>query len=261
MSFTAIDYSLWITINVCNCILLTLLRRGSSWRYISFFTFYVIFEMAQSIILVCVLQGVIHHLVAFSWYTRTYTTFLVPEYFLQLGTLYQLYYRLLKPQKVLPERAFYVFLSGCVLILIICAIIALQGPASLSTHVASIFVDFSRSINLMQCAGYFFVVAFASSLGLPGRHFIVGVALGMGISRLGDLALAAIVAQWGAEIYHFVRYLPYLTYLCSVLIWIDYFRREQAASLALNPSMLAALQKLQEQVDRVFPHRKNGSQL
>src|SRR5579883_40545 len=259
MSFTIIDWFLWIVSNICSCILLFLLHKGHARRDISFFRVYVLFELVQSIVFGSMVLGIVHHVFALLWYRRIYLAFLIPEYVLQLGILYQLYDRLLKSHKVLPERAFYVFLSGCVLILIICAIITLQKPASLSTHVASIFVDFSRSINLMQCAGYFFVVAFSSSLGLPDRHFIVGIALGMGIYRLGELVLAALVAQWDVYVYHYIRYLPDLTYVCSTLIWIDYFRREQSATFALHPSMLALLQRIQQQTDRFFPRRRSDT--
>ncbi len=261
MSFTALDYSIWIAINVCHCILLLLLWRSRSRPNISFFTAFIVFKTAQSVIFITVFHLVMHHLTKPIWYARAFTVLLIPDYFLQLGTLYQLYYRLLKQHKVLPRRAFYVFLMGCVLILSVSAIISMQQPASLSTRIASIFTDFSRSINLLQCAGYFFVVAFASSLGLPARHSIVGIALGMGISRLGDLALAAIVSQWGLSVYLSIRYLPDLTYLCSTLIWIDYLRREESAVIALHPGMLAILQKLQQHVDRFFSRRQNRSTL
>jgi hypothetical protein len=252
MAFTTFDYSIWAILIACNFILATLIWRERRRLHLSFFVIYAIFQLAQSITLLVVTRLVLIHLLSETWYTGLFFFQLSADYVLQLGILYQLFYALLSPYKALPDRAFQVFLAGCGTLVMAIALLVLLKPAHFENHRgASIIVDIMLSFNLLQCTGCFFVVAFASSLGLPLRHYIVGIALGLGVSNLGILALTAIANKLGLNSSKLVHNLPDLLYICSVLIWIEYFRHTESVRTALHPKMLEVLQRLKRALDRI----------
>lgn len=252
MSSALSDYVIAASITLSNVTLLSFAWRQRSRHNLAFFLAYVFFETINYPLLFVLQMLWLHHLIPLWWYGWPYFISLFVECALQVAVVYQLFHELFKPYQVLPERAFRVFLAGCAAILIVCTIVAFSQPAHFSTRGAALSVDMLLSFNLLQCVTCFFIVAFASSLGLPMRHIIVGIALGLALTSLGTLAIMAITARLGQSSYRVIYHIPDLVYLCSALIWIDYFRRAESVRLIPHPQMLGLLQKMKRILDSIF---------
>ena len=257
MSFTTVNYLIWIAVFTCSLTASILIWRQHSLVYLRFFVAYTFFECIDYALSLILYELSAIRALPQSWYVGCFWVLLFLEYALQVGVIYQLFHTLLKSYKILPDRAFHVFVAGCVAIVMISTIIVMREPTSFSAKLATIGVDIMLSFNLLGCAACFFIVAFASALGLPRRHFIVGIALGIGLINLGVLVTLAIASRYGMNSYGAIKHMPELIYLCSTLIWIDYFRRNELERVPLHPQMLGALQKLKRALDFVFTFAVN----
>src|SRR5579872_2307866 len=132
MSSHTVDYSVSLAIIGCNFALLSMVWKRRLQFSIPLFIAYVLFETIQSVLFLILLSlTFVTHVIPRPWYDSIYFVLLFLEYVLQLGVLYQLFHELFRPHKVLPDRAFQVFLFGCIALLVASGLVAMAQPEHL----------------------------------------------------------------------------------------------------------------------------------
>jgi len=103
-------------------------------------------------------------------------------------------------------------------------IAVLRPPIGANRFVATVFV-FEIIVRCLQLAVFFLIFGLAQFYDLFWRQYSFGIASGFGIAAFGILTTVVARSVFGTRYASTLQYLPSVTYLIAVLIWLAAFFR------------------------------------
>ena len=225
---------LWITPHVLLGVLVVVLCKRRLYREFPVFFAYVLYEIAQFILLFALysIPG------AGKQYAYAYCATLLLSIALRFGVIDEVSKDLFRESQFLKVSARRALQCVTGLLLIMGILLAVYAPGNNTGRwYAGVFVV-NRGAAMVQVGLLLALLLFSRFLGLSWRRPAFGIALGLGVLTSVDLAYSALRAEFtsrvGAE---FLNLLVTGTYLVCVSTWIGYLLAPELkpASLTVVP--------------------------
>src|SRR5512140_2447901 len=108
----------------------------------------------------------------------------------------------------------------------ILTLVAVAGTALLRSsaveQVMTAFRDLDFGLNLIAVGMLFSLVLFTRVLGISWRSIPAGIALGLGVDAVANVAVAPLLSQWGRAGYIAVDIIRMSAFQVCVLVWFVY---------------------------------------
>jgi hypothetical protein len=141
----------------------------------------------------------------------------------------------------------------------ILTLVAVAGTALLRSsameQVMTVFRDLDFGLNLIAVGMLFSLVLFTRVLGVSWRSVPAGIALGLGIDAVANVAVAPLLSQWGKAGYIAVDIIRMSAFQVCVLVWCAYLflpetvSRTRASNLEVS-NLELHLKELQRMMER-----------
>jgi len=231
----ALSLFLWITPHALLGVLGVILCRRRLYREFPVFFAYVLYEIAQFILLFA-LYSVLG--VTSKPYAYVFSATLMISIALRFGVIDEVSKDLFRESQFLKVAARRSLMCVTGLLLVMGVLLAVYAPGDNSARwYAGIFVV-NRGAAMVQCGLLLSLLLFARFLGLSWRRPAFGITLGLGVLTSVDLATYALRAAFASEVAaDFSDLLATGAYLVCVSIWIGYLLAPElkSASLAVVP--------------------------
>jgi len=226
---------LWISPHVLLGVVAVVLCKRRLYRKFPCFFAYVLYEIAQFIVLFAS-RAVLG--ASLEKYSYAFSATLLFSIALRFGMIDEVSKDLFRESQFLKVTARRSLLGVTGLLLVAAVLLAVYAPGDNSAKLyAGIFVV-NRGAAMVQCGLLLSLLLFSRLLGLSWRRPAFGITLGLGILTSVDLAASALRAAFTseAEVYS-LDVLITGTYLVCVSIWIGYLLAPELdpASLTLVP--------------------------
>jgi hypothetical protein len=226
---------LWITPHTLLGVLAVVLYRRRLYREFPVFLAYVLYEIAQFILLFTLysVQGLTGR-----QYAYAFSATLIISIALRFGVIDEVSKDLFRESQFLKVSARRSLQCVTGLLLVIGILFAVYAPGDNSARwYAGIFVV-NRGAAMVQSGLLLSLLLFSRFLGLSWRRPAFGIALGLGVLTSVDLAFSALRAEFASEVAaDFLDLLRTGTYLVCVSMWIGYLLSPELepASLTVVP--------------------------
>ena len=231
----ALSLFLWIAPHVLLGVLAVILCRRRLYRGYPVFLAYVLYEIAQFILLFA-LYSVLG--VTSKPYAYVFSATLMISIALRFGVIDEVSKDLFRESQFLQVAARRSLMCVTGLLLVMGVLLAVYAPGNNTAKwYAGIFVV-NRGAAMVQCGLLLSLLLFARFLGLSWRRPAFGIALGLGVLTSVDLATYALRAAFASEgAAELSDLLVTGAYLVCVSIWIGYLLAPELepASLAVVP--------------------------
>jgi hypothetical protein len=148
----------------------------------------------------------------------------------ELWVIYELWNKLVFSRSSLA-RFGRIALSAVLALLVLGSAAASGTFSDISAHhVMNVYQSLDFSSSLIGAGMLFTLFAFARFLGLSWRNWMVGTALGFGVSACIDLASAACRASFGKTAFVPVDITQMVAFHIGVLVWLAYLLAPQPAA-------------------------------
>ena len=228
---------LWITPHVLLGVLAVVLCKRRLYREFPVFLAYVLYEIAEFILLFA-LHSVLGVGLEQHSYAYAYSATLLFSIALRFGVIDEVSKDLFRESQFLKVSARRALQGITGLLLAMGVLLAVYAPGdNRAKWIAGVYVV-NRGAAMVQCGLLLALLLFSRFLGLSWRRPAFGIALGLGILTSVDLAFSALRAEVtsraGQEI---LNLLITGAYLVCVSIWIGYLRAPELepASLTVVP--------------------------
>jgi hypothetical protein len=246
-----------VALTVFPSILLTVCLAGlvrlDVWRRFRFFLAYVLFEIAQTLLFVCMsflFSPSVSTLTSYRWIAVGAKGI---NAVLGLAVCYEIANELFisrASEAHIPRS----LMRWCAaLFLLASAVISALLSSSAADRIISTFQILDFSANLVKMGLLFTLVLFAAALNISWRSLPAGIALGFAVSAAGEMAgssLLSVLGRSGILTSDFVRM---GTFNVCVLIWLVYvLRREKPREFTGTGLQLSELEVLDQQMQRMI---------
>jgi hypothetical protein len=226
---------LWITPHALLGVLAVILCRRRLYREFPVFFAYVLYEIAEFILLFVLysLPG------AGQQYAYAFSATLLLSIALRFGVIDEVAKDLFRESPFLKVSAKRLLRGVAGLLLVMGVLFAVYAPGNNSVRWHAGVSVVNRGAAMVQCGLLLALLLFSRFLGLSWRRSAFGIALGLGILTSVDLATSALRAEFTSDgTRQFLNLLITGAALVCVLIWIGY-------SLApeLEPASLAVVSR------------------
>jgi hypothetical protein len=244
MHVSGFDGVLWLLASIGQLLLLSVLIFRRRYKEFPIFTCLVLWAALSDPLLLVVLMT--QHDVYSLTYYRTYFTFNILEYALELAVLVEVAADVLRPvRKSLPKGILFILL-GCM------AVVGFAGfffaahlNASTLTHPRA-FIVMDASVAIMRLVTFLAIAAFSQVLGIGWKNHILQLASGLAFYAAVSLivALAHSFLRAGPDYsrqYFAFDHLRIGGYLCALYYWCYSFARQEAPRKEFSPQMAQLL--------------------
>jgi hypothetical protein len=244
---------LWITPHALLGVLAVILCKRRLYREFPVFFAYVLYEIAEFILLFTMYSV----LGAGRQYGYAYCATLLLSIALRFGVIDEVSKDLFRESQFLKVAARRSLQCVTGLLLVMGVLLGVYAPGGNSARwYAGVFVV-NRAAAMVQCGLLLSLLLFSRFLGLSWRRPAFGIALGLGILTSVDLAFSALRAEFASRVgEEFLNLLVTGTYLVCVSIWIRYLLAPEVspASLTVVPHGTAIAHDEVETWNREFQH-------
>jgi hypothetical protein len=225
---------LWITPHVLLGVLAVILCKRRLYREFPVFFAYVLYEIAEFILLFA-LYSILGD---GKQYAYAYCATLLLSIALRFGVIGEVSKDLFRESRFLKAAAGRSLQCVTGLLLVMGVLLAVYAPGDNSARwFAGVFVV-NRGAAMVQCGLLLALLLFSRFLGLSWRRSAFGITLGLGVLTSVDFAMFALRAEFTSEVgVEFLDLLITGTYLVCVSIWIGYLLAPELkpASLTVVP--------------------------
>jgi hypothetical protein len=230
----ALSLFLWITPHLLLGVLAVILCRRRLYREFPVFFAYVLYEIAEFILLFALysILGVGKQ------YGYAYCATLLLSIALRFGVIDEVSKDLFRESQFLKVAARRSLQCVTGLLFVICVLLSVYAPGDNSARWYASVLVVNRGAAMVQCGLLLGLLLFSRFLGLSWRRSAFGIALGLGVLTSVDLAMFALRAQLTSDVgADFLDLLITGAYLVCVSIWIGYSLAPELkpASLAVVP--------------------------
>ena len=211
---------LWLAPHTLQIVILVAMIRRQMLRDFPVFFTYTAFEIVQGTILF-----VLDHNAAVSaiQYWHTHWAGMIVSIALRSAIIYEIVVHLFRPYPAIERLGRTAFRWTAAFLVLVGAVVLARAPWDDPTRILFGIHVVSVAVSLVQCGLLLFIFVFSSYFNLSWRNYVFGIAVGMGILSLVNLAVASIeILAWKAPGSYLLDFVSMATYHCSVLIWLWY---------------------------------------
>jgi hypothetical protein len=240
MHVSGFDGVLWVLGNIGQLLLLSVLIFRRRYKEFPVFTCLVLWAALSDPLLLVVLMTQ-HDAYSLTYY-RTYFTFNILEYALELAVLVEIAADVLRPvRKSLPRGILFILLGCMAAIGFAGFFFAAHLNASTLTHPRA-FIVMDASVAIMRLVTFLAIAAFSQVLGIGWKNHILQLASGLAFYAAVSLivALAHSFLRAGPDYsrqYFALDHFRIAGYLCSLYYWCYSFARQEAPRKEFSPQM------------------------
>lgn len=242
MQLSYLSQVLWAT-GFCELLALTfvlLVRRR--WQAFPFFTAYIAFQVAETIVLYSIHRWSRPHTYYWAYWAGT-----VVDLLLQLSVVFELTRTVLRPTGTWVRDARRMFLLLALAATVIAAAVSFAVSPTLPTTLDN-WIEKGNLFSAMLNAQLFLAMGLASSrLGLAWRHHVMGIASGWMLWASVDLFVEASYSYLGPDWHGLVLdNVRILAFQAATIYWIVNLWLPEPEARTLSPQMQSYLSGLQQ---------------
>ena len=245
MGLTRLDEALWLAGFFGHLLLLAILLGRRRFQAFPFFTAYIAFGIAKSI-----LDFSVYYAAGPTAYFWTYWSLVILDALLQLGVLYEMAHEVLRPAGAWAygTRSTFLLIS-CGGALLAAALSYAVNPMAATTIIAwSIRLNLFTSLLIAELVIAMFLAA--TRIGLQWRNYVMGLAEGMGLWVCISICVDTAHSYWGwTQKYIFLEHLRMCAYLAALAYWCISFWRAEPARRQISHEMQTYLHAIGHSVE------------
>ena len=161
--------------------------------------------------------------------------------FLGFFLIYEIYSNVLKDYAAIHKLGKLLFEWAALILICFAILSAATASPSYDQRIVAGMLSLERSASIVQCGLVLFLFSFASFLKLNWKDYVLGIAVGLGISLSTELAIVVLRAYYGSISDIAYTVLKPISYNCAVMVWFVYLLlpRREVSSVNLPATNLA----------------------
>jgi hypothetical protein len=208
-------YGLWIAHPVVQtAIALVMLRRGQYRQFKYFFTYIV----AQILIFAVVFPAYLH---GYSGYFNLFWTTNGISVILGFQVIHEAFLDVFRPFHTLRDLGTVLFKWAGLVMLLVAGVVSVSTRASDTVPWVEAIMTTQRCVRVIQVGMVLFLLIFARYLGVSRRQHSFGIAMGLGIFAVVELAVNATWSGYRLSDIS-MAVVNMIAYDCALLIWLGY---------------------------------------
>lgn len=248
MHFTSIDDYLW-ALGICGeLLLLSILIFRRAFKAFPIFTVYIFWLAISDPLLMLVLAS--QHGVAGQLYYRTYFTFNLVQYAIEILVLFEIASVVLQPaNRVFSNKKLLLIGATVVACIGVGAFLFTADINSATLAHPRTYIVINTSMAILRLALFVLIAAFSQLLGLSWKNHVLQLASGLAFYAMVDLVVELGHSHLRAgpdyrSSYYALDHLRIAGYLCALYFWCYAFAKNEAPRKEFSPQMAKILVSL-----------------
>lgn len=213
MHFTLLEKSLWLAIASGELALLAIILRKDLWRRFPIFSAYVAFDVLREL---ARLAAAVH---SPQRYFYVYWGLALAGSIIHLAVIFELCHAIYRPLEAIPRPALAMG-AVCGAAIAMATVLWCWGvPLNMARSLPLWAARWNLLLTCLRFAMFAFVAAFSRILGLQWRHYVFGIAMGLGIYSSVDLVATAVHAQLDIIGAYVLHQISKIAYLLAIAAW------------------------------------------
>jgi hypothetical protein len=243
MNFSLLERLLWITISASELALLCILIRKRFWLRFPVFSAYVGYTVLRELVLFLASRS------SADRYFYTYYGLSLLGTALMLLVIIEIGVTTFRPIEVIPRASLKFGILSCLALLVATCLWCWQMPLSIARNLPGITLRLNLLMTCLRFAMFAFLAAFSGVVGLNWRHYVFGIAAGIGIYSCVDLVTTMLRALFNfANSYGFDE-IGRGSYLLAVIAWCFVLRQIEPARIAVTPEVRTLLREMKSKLE------------
>jgi hypothetical protein len=217
-------------------VVLVMLMRRKLYPEFPIFTTYVLVQLLGWTAMLWVIPHFPRYV---SWYGWLVMQCL--DAILSMAVLLEVFSTMLKPYAGIRRLgAIICVIAGVVLVMVAVSMAMVAPPSDVSyARITARVIAWQRSADFARLALLFVLFAFSRVFGLNWRHYVLGIAIGLGIMAVIELLAESIRVEFGFRATGLINVLSPVGYDLGLVIWSYYFIRQESR-VAVNEAPQSA---------------------
>jgi hypothetical protein len=209
-------YTLWLGPTFIEIWIVAVMLYRKLWTDLPLFLSYLIFEIARTALLFAVRNQQVVYFYAY-WATETIGCLVA------LAVIRELFENAFRRYAGLQALGSVLFRWSFLVLFVLAVIMAVAAPGSDQYKVLAGIFTMKRTVTIVQAGLLGFLFLFASAFGVAWRHYLVGIAAGLGVYGAVELVAMVMRAKFGSVMDSSLSWIVMLVNTCAVMIWAAYF--------------------------------------
>lgn len=210
---------------------LGLLLRGKSYRQYPAFTSFIAFCNVRSLVLLYMAHE------AFGMYERAFWLAYLPQLVLLVMLVVEVFQSLFAPTNTLPRGTLVHFVEAAAGCIVVVVGLTIRYPGQPNAMWVMVLWAMDQATAWVMLAIFGLVAILAQFFGIPWRHRLYGIAVGLSIYLAVDCAVATLAAQRDLELWP----VDMVAFFVACLIWVHYFGKAEVQREPLTGEQLRHL--------------------
>jgi hypothetical protein len=182
------------------------------WKDLPIFLSYLIFEILRTVGLYAARHNYAVYFYAY-WITETIGCLVA------LAVIRELFENAFRRYEGLQMLGRVLFRWSFLLLFVLSVILALAAPGNDQDKMIAGIFTVKRTVTIVQAGLLGFLFLFASAFGVAWRHYVVGIAAGLGVYGAVELIAMVMRAKFGAVVDSSIYWILMIVNTCCVMIW------------------------------------------
>jgi hypothetical protein len=208
-------YTLWLGPTFIEVWIVAVMMYRKLWNDLPLFFSYLVFEILRTVLLFTVRHQDLVYFYAY-WVTETIGCLVA------LAVIRELFQNAFQPYAGLQALGSVLFRWSFLLLFVVAVIMALAAPGSDQHKIIAGIFTVKRTVTIVQAGLLGFLFLFASAFRVAWRHYVVGIAAGLGVYGAVELIAMVMRAKFGSVVDSSIYWILMIVNTCCVMIWAAY---------------------------------------
>lgn len=222
-------FSSWTLTVVLQFVLCVVLVAKGTWRKFPIFLTYCV----SGLILNVGVYAIYASRLRYYFYFKAYWLAEAISLLMGLAVVYEIFHHLFTPYPGLRKLATQIFIGAAFLFVLLGCVLIYAQPSGEKNHIQAAFMVVQEASRVLEVGLIGALFLFAGIFGLHWRHYLFGIALGLGIFTVVDLVGITMRLQFGVMTNPVLGVLRSISFNSSIIIWVSYLL---APELATSPA-------------------------
>lgn len=243
MHFSLIEWILWITISASEIALLCVLVRKRFWLRFPFFSAYVGYTALREVALFLSSRS------SAARYFYSYYGMALLGTGLMLLVIAEIAIKTFRPFRVISRPSVKFGMVCCSVVLVATCLWCWEMPLSIARNLPGITLRLNLLMTCLRFAMFASLAAISGTVGLSWRHYVFGIAAGIGMYSCVDLVTTMLRALFAfANSYGFDE-IGRASYLLATIAWCFVLRQPEPARIAVTPELRTLLREMKGKLE------------
>jgi hypothetical protein len=242
MHFSPLEYLLWGAVTIADTALLGVIVRKGLWRRFPFFCSYVAFDLFREIIY----WPAIH--ISDVTYFYVYWGLSLLGSLIHLAVIGEVCLHIFRPVNIISRPALRFGIVCGIVLVVTTSLVCFGLPIEMARSMPPWAARTNLLLTCLRFALFAFVAAFSRVLGFNWRHYVFGIAAGLGIYSCVDLITTTINAQFDLLGGYALHQISKTSYVLAMGAWC-YVLAHKEPCLPITPEVRAMLIQLRQKLE------------